>query len=210
MKMLIKFSEGLSQFLSNSQLYLKNWLIVIAGLWAFNILHWILGSPLNGLGIVPRRLRGLGGILFSPLLHQNFNHLFFNSIPLFVLGLIVLSRGAVLFIEMSAFIILVGGFCVWLLGRRASHIGASGLISGYFGFVVVWAYVDPNAVTILLALIVLYYFGSILLGLFPREAKVSWESHLYGFLSGLLVAYLIAQNKKGFSLWIRLFGFLTE
>jgi len=75
--MLVKLSEGLNQFLLNSQLYLKDWLIVMGSLWAFNILHWILGSPLNGLGIVPRRLRGLWGIFLLAFITSKFQSFIF-------------------------------------------------------------------------------------------------------------------------------------
>ncbi len=189
--MLVNLSKELSNFFLRSQVYLEPWLMVIGGIWLFNLLHWALGSPLMVLGIRPRRFSGLIGILFCPLLHQNFNHLFFNSIPLFVLGLILLTESLHTFLAISALIAVLGGLGVWLLARSARHIGASGLISGYFGYVLILAYFKPNYTTVFVAGLVFYYFGSILLGLFPREARVSWESHLYGFLSGLLGGYWI-------------------
>ncbi len=188
--MLSNLALELTTFFEKSHTLLVPWSFGIGGLWLFNIVNWISGSHLNHLGIVPRRLSGLMGVLFCPLLHQNFNHLFFNSIPLFVLGLMLLASGTEVFFWATGSITLLGGLLVWLLGRRANHIGASGLISGYFGFIIVMAYFNPSAVTLILAGIVLYYFGGIFLGIFPQEAKVSWESHLYGFLSGLLSAWL--------------------
>lgn len=166
------------------------WLMALGVLWLINIVNWMLGSPFNRLGIYPRHISGLPGIIFAPFLHGDFSHLFFNSIPLFVLGLAILTEGTNLFFVVTATIMLLEGFSVWLLGRRALHIGASGVISGYFGYIIVNAYLQPSFTAGLLALLVIYYFGSIFLGIFPQEEKVSWESHFLGFLSGIAAAFL--------------------
>lgn len=188
--MLDNIANELNIFMQNSRIYIVPWLTSIGILWIFNIFNWVIGSKLNVLGIYPRRLSGLIGIIFCPLLHQNFNHLFFNSIPLFVLGLALLARGIIVFYWVTIVVTLLGGFAVWLMGKRSIHIGASGLISGYFGFILVTAYLQPNFTSIVLACLVLYYFGGIFLGIFPQKEKVSWESHLFGFLSGIASAYL--------------------
>jgi len=189
--MLSNMIKELNLFLDQSQVVIIPWLLAIAALWIFSVINWITGSYFNVLGIYPRHFWGLVGILFSPFLHQNFNHLFFNTIPLFALGLVLLSFGMGLFAWVSLCVILVGGGLVWLFGRRALHIGASGLVSGYFGFIVVAAYFQPSVTTIVAAGVVLYYFGGIFFGIFPKEEKVSWESHLYGFLSGVMSAAVL-------------------
>ncbi|MDB6095874.1 MAG: AraC family transcriptional regulator [Francisellaceae bacterium] len=196
--MLSNLLNELNTLFSNTQLYLYNWLACIGILWVLNFLNWMMGSKFNNLGIYPRHLFGLIGIFFSPLLHQNFNHLFFNSIPLFALGLLLLGIDPFIFYWVNFVVILIGGFLVWLLGRPALHIGASGLISGYFSYLLITAYLRPTITSILLALITFYYFGSILLGIIPREEKISWESHLYGFLAGLIAAYLLLPYFKQF------------
>lgn len=188
--MLSSIVSDLNHFFDQSQTIIIPWACVIAAMWVFNMVNWLTGSHFNALGIYPRNFKGLIGILFSPFLHQNFNHLFFNSIPLFALGLMVLSQGMALFAWVSVCVIGIGGILVWLLGRRALHIGASGVVSGYFGFILVAAYFQTSIITLLAASIALYYFGGIFLGIFPKEEKVSWESHLYGFLSGILSASL--------------------
>jgi membrane associated rhomboid family serine protease len=192
--MLSSMVNELNYFFDHSQTVMIPWLISIAALWVFNIINWLMGSVFNILGIYPRHFRGLIGIIFAPFLHQNFNHLFFNTIPLFALGLMVLSLGTALFAWVSVCVMVVGGLLVWVFGRRALHIGASGLVSGYFGFIVVAAYFKTSVITILAAGIALYYFGGILLGIFPKEEKVSWESHLYGFLSGILSAGILGDT----------------
>ena len=188
--MLTGLAKQINYFVDQSHYYVFPWLLCIAGLWLLNILNWITGSKLKKFVILPRHFRGLWGIVFSPFLHQNFNHLFFNSIPLFVLGLVLLTKGMDTFIWATTTIALVGGLLVWLLGRRANHIGASGLISGYFGFILFSAYLDPSFTTLIVSTLIAYYFGGIFLGIFPQEEKVSWESHLYGFISGIGSAFL--------------------
>lgn len=194
--MLNNLVNNLETFVSASRVYIPICLEALGLLWGINVLNWLMGSPLNRLGLYPRRLAGLPGILFAPFLHQDFNHLFFNSIPLFALALILLAQDPQVFYSVTVLVILLEGILVWLLGRSARHIGASGVISGYFGFIVVNAYLQPGILSVLIALLTLYYFGSIFLGIFPQEEKVSWESHLLGFLSGIATAFLLTANSK--------------
>ncbi len=164
---------------------------LMSTLWGVNIVNWALGSPLNILGIYPRSAWGLLGIIFAPILHGNFNHLFFNSIPLFVLGMFILMLGQNLFICVTVILAIMEGLLVWIFGRKALHIGASGIIAGYFGFVLGLAYFYPTIISLILGFVTLYYFGSILLGIFPSSALVSWESHLAGLLSGVVLIYVL-------------------
>lgn len=172
---------------------------MMALLWGFNILNWMTGSRLNILGILPRHPFGLIGIVFSPILHSNFNHLFFNSIPLFVLGLFMMTLGLDLFWYVTGMITILGGFAVWLVGRRGIHLGASALVSGYFSFIMVLTFEHPSFPSILLASIALYYFGGIILSLFPTEERTSWEGHLCGFLAGLASFYLVAYIMRSYN-----------
>jgi membrane associated rhomboid family serine protease len=190
--MTFNFVNELTAFINQSEIYLKPWSIVIGIIWCINIFNWVIGSKLNYyFGIYPRNLFGLIGIPISPLLHQNFTHLFFNTIPLFVLGLALLaSEGTLNFCWITLVIVVLGGLAVWLVARKAMHIGASGLISGYFGFIMISAYKAPGLITILLAVVAAYYFGGIFLGLFPGKKTISWESHLFGFLAGIACAYI--------------------
>lgn len=190
--MTFDFVNELTTFIRQSAFYLKPWLEVIGVIWCINILNWVCGSRLNYyFGIYPRNVFGLIGIPFSPFLHQNFTHLFFNTIPLFVLGLALLSsEGTLNFCWITLVIVILGGLGVWLVARKAMHIGASGLISGYFGFILISAYTAPTFITILLAVMAAYYFSGIFLGLFPGKKTISWESHLFGFLAGVGCAYI--------------------
>lgn len=189
--MLSELSTQVTDFIEVSKQYLPSMLKCLGILWAFNIANWLTGSKLNALGIRPRRIFGLVGIVFAPLLHANFTHLLFNTVPLLCLGLFVMSLGLDNFYWATGIIMLLSGFTVWLIARRGIHIGASALIAGYFGYVLGVAYVQPTFTTFFCAGVAFYYFGGILLSLFPTEETTSWEGHLSGFCAGLVAMYLI-------------------
>lgn len=183
------FSEKMnevSNFIDISLQYYPVALKWLAALWLFNLINWQLGGRFNYLGIYPRHPVGLIGIIFSPILHGNFTHLLFNSIPLFFLSIFIMTFGVPIFYEATVIIALLSGFAVWCIGRKGIHIGASGVISGYFAFLLGMAYKEPTIATFFCAALALYYFGGILLSLFPGEEKMSWEGHLTGFLSGIV------------------------
>lgn len=164
-------------------------LYIVLGLWIIQLINYSLHYRLNILGLIPRKPFGLIGIVFSPFLHGSFNHLFFNAIPLFVLLNFMLINGINHFIGISIVIIGIAGIATWLFGRRGIHVGASGVIMGYWGYLLFDAVRNPSVVTVILAILVMYYFGSLFFSLFPQEESVSWEGHVFGFLAGLITAY---------------------
>ena len=158
-------------------------------LWAIHIINCAAQHHLNVLGIRSRSFSGLPGIVFSPFLHGDFNHLFFNTIPLFVLSDLILPEGKVMFFYISGTIILLSGTLIWLFGRPGIHIGASSLIMGYFGYLLSKSYFNLTATSVVLAGFCLYYFGGLFFSLFPGAQKnVSWEGHIFGFVSGIFTA----------------------
>lgn len=167
-------------------------LLILAIFWVIFLINMLLGKRLNYLGIYPRHVAGLIGIFFSPFLHANFNHLFFNSVPLFVLTVFMLLYGLKNFIIFSLVIIFFSGILIWLFARKAIHIGASALIMGYWGFLIVDAYYHPSILSIPVIIVCVYYFGGLILSLFPSSEKVSWEGHLFGLIAGILTSYLSA------------------
>lgn len=189
--MIADIGNNYNQLFAEAQRQLPFMSSILAIVWIVNILNWIMRSPLNILGIYPRSLFGLAGIFCAPFLHANFNHLFFNSIPFFVLGMFLLALGKALFIGVTVVIAITQGFAVWLFGRKYLHIGASGVISGYFGFLLGLAYFQPTVVSLILAFVLLYYFGTIILGILPTSEAVSWESHLTGLLAGVALIYVL-------------------
>lgn len=166
-------------------------LCFIGLLWGIQIINAILKYRLNILGIYPRHLLGLPGIIFSPFLHGSFSHLIFNTLPLFILTNFVMINGKSMFYQVSAIIILIGGLGIWLFGRKGFHVGASTLIMGYLGYTLFNAVLHHSLLTILLAFVCIYYLGGLLLNLFPAEARTSWEGHVFGFIGGILATYLI-------------------
>jgi membrane associated rhomboid family serine protease len=163
---------------------------IIALLFIIHLVNWLLGYRLNILGIYPRTLFGLPGIVFCPFLHGNFNHLFFNSIPLFVLINLILLKGYMVFYSVTFSIVIVSGFAIWLLGRRALHIGASSLIMGYFGYLFTKAYYQPTAITVIIAVVCVYYFGGLIIASILPSGKqnISWEGHVFGLAAGIATA----------------------
>ncbi len=164
---------------------------IAALLWVLLLINKMLGYRLNYLGIVPRTPSGLMGIIFSPFLHGSANHLFLNTIPLLILSCFILVGGQTFFFRVTIIIILLSGILIWLFGRKAIHIGASALVTGYWGYLLINAYHQPNLMAIALAVVCLYYFGGLFFGLFPSDKTVSWEGHLFGFIAGIATNYII-------------------
>lgn len=183
------FALAVNQVISSMQANALLALEIIAVLWAIQLLNHLTGYRLNALGIYPRHPLGLLGIFCSPFLHGHATHLFFNSIPLFLLLCLMLSSGVDAFAMITFNIILIGGIATWVLGRKALHVGSSGVIMGYMGYLLMQAYFNPTAAALILGALALYYCGSILLHLLPTDEKTSWEGHVFGFVAGLMVAY---------------------
>jgi membrane associated rhomboid family serine protease len=164
----------------------------VALLWAIQVINWITGYGVNpAFGLIPRYFGGLDGIIAMPLLHGSFAHLMANTPPLLVMGglLVVTTTRALL--SVNAVVIGLGGGLVWLFGGSAIHIGASGLVFSWFGFLVVRGLVDRSLITLSAALVVGALYGSILWGVLPGQPGVSWEAHLFGAIAGAVAAFLI-------------------
>lgn len=171
---------------------------LLALLWAILVIDQVLfGGRLFYLGIVPREPRGLIGILLAPLLHANFRHLMANSVPFFTLGLLVLRHGRPVFVAASAAIILLGGLATWCIAPAYSvHAGASALIFGWFGFLVVSAWRAPSLATVAVALLAILWYGlGILFGLSPLQIGVSWQGHLCGLIAGGLAGWSVPRSR---------------
>ena len=165
-------------------------LLLLLGLWVLHFINRMMHYRLNNLGILPRSLQGIIGIFVSPFLHGDANHLIVNSVMLFVLAILVLMGGRPEFYTISAMIILISGGLTWLFARPGIHIGASSLIMGYWGYLLVNSYQHPSLLTIVIALVCLYYFGGLFMDLFPRDKRVSWEGHVFGFIAGIVASFL--------------------
>lgn len=183
-----EIGQKLSWLVSVTQYNLHYVLWILAALWIIQCVNFLVNYRLNVFGILPRTVSGLPGILLSPLLHGSFSHLLFNSIPLFLLMNLLLLAGLKEFIVVTLLIAVISGFGVWLFGRKALHVGASGIIMGYAGYLITNAILYPSIVTVLLVIFGFYYVGGLVASLIPK-AGTSWEGHVFGLLSGLLVSY---------------------
>jgi membrane associated rhomboid family serine protease len=147
-------------------------------------------------GVIPRHLDGLAGILWAPFLHVSYAHLAANTLPLLVLGGIICGRGKLEFAAVTAGGILLGGSLTWLFARSACHVGASGLIFCYFGYLASLAYFKRTFGALCLSVICLLGYGGILKGILPTLAGISWEGHLAGLLSGIALASLMPARQQ--------------
>lgn len=164
-------------------------LVVI--LWIIEIIDVVLlGNSLNLWGIYPRSLDGLTGIVFWPFLHGNLDHLVNNTFPLLIMGWFVALNSQKQFLKISAFISLLSGLMVWLFAVSADiHLGASGLVFGFFGFLIMKGILEKDNSSILVAVAVVFFYGSsIFVGLLPIYPGISWEGHLAGLISGIIAA----------------------
>jgi len=169
----------------------------IAVCWAVFVLNnLILHGNLNQYGIQPRHAGGLPGILWAPFLHGSWKHLVANTVPLALLGTILSLRGRTeCGIVIVAGIFLSGGL-TWLIGRNAYHIGGSGLIFCFFGYLASLALFERKIGTLLLSIVCILGYGGILRGILPTSSSVSWEGHLAGFISGITLAWFLSRVKE--------------
>jgi membrane associated rhomboid family serine protease len=164
---------------------------IIVFIWIIELVNRSLNHMLCVYGIYPRTQIGLRGILFSPLLHGSIDHLILNTLPFIVLGSFVASDGKKKFIKVTLFIMLLTGFATWLVAAAGFHVGLSGVIFGYFGYLVAIGYYNRNFFSILIAAVVIFFYGGIVWGILPVEESISWEGHLFGLLTGFLAAKFI-------------------
>jgi membrane associated rhomboid family serine protease len=167
-----------------------HWVVVLLlALWAVEAVNFLLHHSLDAWGIVPRTLAGLRGIVCAPFLHASVEHLAVNSVPLLVLGWLITISERADFRRITVFVGLASGALVWLFGRGgAAHLGASGLITGYLGFLLARGALARSLQSVMIALITVLLYGGLVYGLLPRNDAVSWEAHLFGFLVGIAAA----------------------
>ncbi len=183
--------EGLGDIARDAIRYVWVMLGITAFLWVAHAVNaWGFGGALSNYGIRPREPAGLWGILAAPFLHGDINHLLANTTALVPLGLIVLFRGGKDFVVVSLVGIVFGGLGTWASGGDHSvHIGASGVIFAYFGYGLLRGIFDRSILSVMGSLIVGIGFGGMIFGVLPGERGISWEGHLFGFVSGALTAW---------------------
>ena len=157
-------------------------------LWLVKLFEFEFQLDFSSWGTLPLTIKGLRGIIFSPLIHGSFEHLIANTIPLFIL-----TFSLFFFYRKSSYTIfiliyLLSGLFVWLGGREALHIGASGVIYGLAGFLFLSGIISFNIRLLTISMVVSLVYGGMFWGIFPTKPEISWESHLWGGISGLGLA----------------------
>ena len=175
----------------------------IALIMILEVLNGSVDHALNVYGLEPRVTSGLIGIPVSPFLHGSYLHVQSNAVALLALGTLAVIRSGTRFPWICLIIILVGGVGVWLFGRPAIHVGASGVVFGLFGYLLARGVIDFSILSVFVALVVAVVFGwMVVSGVVPTNEYVSWEGHLCGLAAGALAAVIVpgtseAQRSEG-------------
>ncbi|MCT7350815.1 rhomboid family intramembrane serine protease [Streptomyces sp. 15-116A] len=168
----------------------------VALLWLLEVVDVATGHALDDFGISPRDPAELTDIVPAAFLHFGFAHVAANSVPLLVLGFLAALGGLRRFAAVCALIIVADGLGVWLLSPEHSNTaGASGLVFGLFGFLLITGFVERRPAGVLIAvLIAAVWGGSILAGIAPTQTGISWQGHLIGLISGMTAAFLFRRR----------------
>ena len=159
-------------------------------LWVIYLVTHLLDISTYKLGILPRNFSGLVGIFTSPLIHGGFSHLISNTAPLIVMGLGIFYFYPKVAYKVFTIIYLGTGVLVWIFAREVYHIGASGIIYGFVSFLFFSGIFRKDNGSIALALVVIFLYGGLIWGVLPVEKGVSWESHLFGAIAGIIAAFI--------------------
>lgn len=171
---------------------------VILIIWLINTANWLLGYQLNQYGLLPREPMSLYGIATAPFLHGNFYHLMNNTIAFFFLGLIVAlynKNNHNQLLKLTIFVAFWGGLLTWIFGRPSIHVGLSGVIFGYWGFITINGFFEKSIKSILISILAIFSYGGMIFGVIPLSSEISFESHLFGAISGVAYSYLYRRNK---------------
>ncbi|PSL03674.1 rhomboid family protein [Haloactinopolyspora alba] len=170
--------------------------VMVLLMWAQEIVDLVPGVDLDQYGIRPREGEGLPGVLAAPFLHGGFDHLIANTGAFLVLGLLIAVTTR-RYPAVTIGVALLGGLATWLVaGENTVHIGASGLVYGYAAFLVAWGVLTRRVLSVVVATVVVLMYGSIALGVLPVQPGVSWQGHLFGALTGVLMAFVLRGRQE--------------
>ena len=168
---------------------------MVALMWVAEIVDSLDDHKLDRLGIEPREVDGLTGVVAAPFLHAGFDHLLSNTVPFVVLGFVIAFQGAVRVLAVTGIVMLVGGLGTWLVAPSNSlHIGASGVVFGYAAYLLVRGFFDRSALELGIGVLVAAVWGSALAGGLLPQPGISWQGHLFGGIGGVVAARLLART----------------
>lgn len=169
--------------------------LLVAVMWVVEIIDTIPGTNFDRWGVRPRQLGGLVGIVTAPFLHSGFPHLISNTLPFLILGGLIATGGIAQYFKVTGIVALTAGLGTWLIGpARTDHIGASGIVFGYLTYLISRGLFERKLVYLAVGLGTLFLYGGVLWGLIPRPG-ISWQSHLFGAIGGVLAAWLLHATK---------------
>jgi membrane associated rhomboid family serine protease len=172
-------------------------LVLDAVLWVIQIVNATMNYRLDRYGLRPRDVEGLEGIITAPFLHESYGHLLANSAPFVLIGWVVLLAGVRSFALSSALIVVIGGLLTWLIAPTGIVVGVSGLVMGWLGYLLARAYFSRRIIWIVVAILVVFFFGGLLGGLLPTvRSDVSWQGHLAGFVSGIIAGWVLHPRRS--------------
>lgn len=164
-------------------------LAFIVVFWIVEIIEQAAGLSFVRLGVFPLHLNGLQGVIFSPFIHSDFNHLISNSVPFFILLFMLVYFYRRISYRIFFQMYFLAGICVWLAGRDAWHIGASGVVYAMAAFHFVSGIIRNDTRLLTLSVVVVFLYGGMIWGIFPINPDISWEGHLWGAVSGVVMAF---------------------
>ncbi|MEU3222008.1 rhomboid family intramembrane serine protease [Streptomyces sp. NPDC006976] len=164
-------------------------------LWVLEAIDLATGHGLDDHGISPREPGELLDIVPAAFLHDGWAHVASNSVPLLVLGFIAALGGLRRFAGVVLTVILIGGLGVWLTApAHTVTLGASGVVFGLFGYLLVRGFVDRRPLDVVVGLVVAVVYGSLLQGVLPTDPGVSWQGHLFGLIGGVVAAFALRRS----------------
>ena len=170
--------------------------LLLLVIWLVKLIEFSFDISFSNYGIYPRKFDNIYGIFFSPLIHSDFNHLIANSLPFLFLSSAIMFFYKKIAIRVIIYSWILTGFTVWLGGRYAYHIGASGLIYAFTSFLFFSGILSKDKNLIAISLLVVFVYGGLIWGVLPKSGNVSWESHLFGFITGLILTYYFTDEIK--------------
>lgn len=169
---------------------------IVALMWVIEFLDtFALGDRLQRNGIIPRTTEGLDGILWAPFLHSDWRHIVSNSAPFLFLSALVAIRGFRYWLAVTVTAYLIGGALTWAFAGAGNHIGASGVVFGYLGALLGAAIFERSVRAAAPAAVAIFLYYAMLVGLVPQQG-ISWEGHLAGFVSGLVISKSMARPRE--------------
>ena len=168
--------------------------IILIIIWSVKIFEIVFDYDFTEYGVLPRKFNGLIGILFSPLIHSDVNHLLSNSLPVIILCLLIFNFYSQIAKKILIYLYFISGLWLWCIGRDSFHIGASGLIYAMASFLFFSGILRKNSQLSAVALLVIFIYGGLFWGLFPIHKNISWEGHLTGFIAGILVSFIFRKD----------------